>query len=82
MMIGGQDAVVGLGGGRTVPLPVFAAGEAVAGYIVANLAHNSLFAFLTLDKKYNSLKAVATSAAINVAVFYGVSAAVSSDLPG
>ena len=82
MMVAGQDAVVGLGGGRTVSLPVFAAGAAAAGSVVADLAHNSLFAFLPLDKKYDSLEAAATSAAVNVGAFYAVSAAVSTDLPG
>ena len=82
MMVAGQDAVVGLGSGRTVPLPVFAAGAAAAGSIVADLAHNTLFAFLPLDKKYDSTEAAATSAAVNVAALYGMSAAVSTDLPG
>ena len=82
MSMVGADAVVGLPGGRSVPLPVFAAGASAMGSVVSDIAHNYIFSFLPLDQKYENTEAMAVSAGVSIGSFYAVSAAVSSDLPG
>ena len=81
MSMVGADAAVGLPGGRSVPLPVFAAAPAM-GSVVSDFAHNYIFSFLPLDQKYENIEAMAVSAGVSIGSFYAVSAAVSSDLPG
>jgi hypothetical protein len=82
MSMVGADAVVGLPGGRSVPLPVFATGASAMGSVVSDLAHNYIFSFLPLDQKDENTEAMAVSAGVSIESFYSVFAAVSSDLPG
>ena len=75
------DAVAGLPGGRSVSLPVFAAGASAMGSVVSDLAHNYIFSVLPLDQKYENTEAMAVSAGVSIGSFHSASA-VSSNLPG